>query len=117
MELKVGQVWRFIGRENDPDPRCVIAGIESEEDYEIVHVYLDGIHIVNPKRESGKNEWFGHIPIDREDLEKSLVEMIGTSDIPEITLEGINIWRNDQGGIFAYSLAEVLDFVEDMFNK
>ena len=112
-----GQVWAYETREGESNSRVTILKIEKSTDLTIVHIRIDDVKINNPHAPSKLSEFVPHAPIDREALAGSVTELERTvKDIPDYA-EGYRTWKQNQGGVFTTSVAEIVDFVEAALNQ
>lgn len=105
MEILAGQRWVYRTRPHEVESRVVIGPSEGDT----IHISVDGLILCGPQ---GVIPRVGHLPVARDALLESLVEL-DVSDVPfEGMHEGIKTWREAKGGVFTMPLAEILEGVE-----
>ena len=108
-----GQVWKYKTRPGEPDSRITILKVDNESDGAItVHIRIDEVHIRNPHAPTGTNSFLPHAPIEKSALDRSVISLERTiAKLPDYT-EGYQSWKDNQGGDFSVTVAEILDIVE-----
>ena len=106
-EIAVGQVWTFKDARSDT-ARVVIQKIEVwGHGDEAVHVSLYGL----PKAAGFAGE-VQHLPFERKALEASLEQLTDESAPADLVItEGYKLWKEDRGGVFSISIADVIEVV------
>lgn len=118
----VGQRWRCTGRRHDETPTLLINRVDPHPlGGEIFHVTLNGIAVRNPRLPTGVMTTMAHLPVTRQTLDLSIVELVGANLSPDPAyLPGYAEWKQafdaGQAGSFGVSVAEVLNFVEKGLN-
>jgi len=120
-KYKSGQVWTYHTREGEQESRLVILHVDSDPKLgTIVHAYIDGVSIKNPHAPSGVATEIGHLPFGEEAIDRSVVQQVGTRQIPDFK-EGYDTWRaafdSGQGGIFTITAAEAVECMEQALNQ
>ena len=108
-----GQVWEYATRPQDSGSRIKIQQIEQAPDGTIYHISMIGARI-GP---DGKPAQVAHLPVSRRTLDAS-VTRLGPQDtaFPDAA-EGIATWRENKGGVFTISLAEIADTLESSLRQ
>lgn len=75
-----------------------------------VHVSLDGLVMCSPHGQPARS--VGHLPIRQDALAASLVALDGEATSPAGFQEGIDTWRNANGGVFTMPLSEIVETIE-----
>jgi hypothetical protein len=96
--------------------------VEKYSDQEIViHIAVDEAKIKNPTSEGGISKRVGHLPLNRQALEKSGLKIKKEQgEIPSFT-QGYQQWRQafDQGkaGVFSIPVSEAVNYIEQAMNN
>jgi hypothetical protein len=77
---------------------------------EIVHISVSAIRVP-----MGTTR-IGHLPMSREAMDRSVLELVGSSSAP-LDLGGYNAWNEAKGGVFTTSVSEALDFVREAIQR
>ena len=110
---EAGQVWDYTTRPQDSGSRIRIQQIEQASDGPIYHISMIGARI----GADGKAAEIGHLPVSRRTLDAS-VTRLGPQDIPfPDAAEGIVTWRENRGGVFTITLAEIADVLESSLRQ
>jgi hypothetical protein len=110
----VGQVWKYWARPGEEDSRAIVGRVEKDEEGNvIVHVKLVGVRLIDPGAPRGFWPELSHAPVAEDAFAESVTEL--TSEAPDLTGhdEGYRTWRENRGGVFMVSLADVLHFTEE----
>ncbi len=112
-----GQEWQYQTRPVDEGSTLVIGAIETHERLgDIVHIAVNGAHVINPKTEGGFSNGIGHIPITKQALADCVLKIVNTCvEAPSID-EGIKTWKEADGGVFEISVAQAVQIVEDVMS-
>jgi hypothetical protein len=100
-----GQVWEYRTRRGEEHSLVKIQRIEvdPETDAAIFHVSLIGLNWPN-------GDELAHAPVSQTTLDISVTQLLSTEEVqfpaPD---EGIAIWRRANGGVYAVSLAEIVE--------
>jgi len=122
IDFQVGQVWSYETRQGEEASKVYIAKIDRDIGTRtIYHIYVDGLHLKNPMMEGGEQDSLTHVPVSRQALEASVTgEPDFRTTIPNIA-EGYVIWREaflqGQAGVFTMPVNQVVQHIEDAFNK
>lgn len=115
-QYAVGQVWEFEAEE--PNSNVVIAIREIEridteaEPLEIFHISMSAVEL-----ENALIPVVGHLPVSRETLDKSVTVQSDRRFEATDFAAGIRTWREANGGVFTISLAEIIDFLNQMMKQ
>jgi hypothetical protein len=118
---KVGQVWSYRTRPQEPRATLTVVKVESHPKLgTIVHISLQGLQMKNPRVPGGRSDTVSHLPFAVSALDKSIVKLLHeNAPLPEFQ-GGYKEWRSafDAGnaGIFTITVAESVDFVETAMN-
>lgn len=103
-----GQVWEYSTRPQDAESRIKIQQIEQAPNGPIYHISMIGARI-GP---SGETSEVSHLPVSRQTLDASVTRLASPDiDFPD-PAGGIAVWRENAGGVFTISLAEIADVLE-----
>lgn len=111
-----GQVWSYHNRKTEADATLTVLKVESLPKVGVVvHVRLDGIRLRNC---SGGHEptQIEHAPFTREALDRSVVKLIRTGEVPAFQ-DGYQNWREHCGGVYTITVAEMIAVDEQTFNN
>lgn len=99
-----GQVWEYRTRRGEEGSLVKIQRIESdpETDEPIYHVSLIGL-------KWAFDNTLGHAPVSQQTLDMSVTSpAVDHGQFPDVD-EGIAIWREERGGVYIVSLAEIVE--------
>jgi hypothetical protein len=103
-----GQVWEYRTRPADKGSLLKIHSIEPSPTGEIYHISLIGLAYGRGMVGGGV---FGHMPVSRETLDKSVTRLSDSKAAFPDPTEGIAQWRTANGGVFTIPIAEIIDGV------
>ncbi|HXS12177.1 MAG TPA: hypothetical protein VN734_05705 [Acidobacteriaceae bacterium] len=110
-----GQVWTYYSRETEPAATITVLKVETLPKIGvIVHIRLDGIRLHNCSSGPEPRE-IEHAPFTREALDRSVVKLIRTGEVPSFQ-EGYSRWRHDCGGVYTITVAEMVAADERTLN-
>ena len=121
MTFHAGEVWRYHTRPAEPDSVVVIVRVDEEPNVgTIVHVYVGGLRIPNPRHPEGFSSAIGHMPFTESAVAASVTELLGQADeLPDFE-EGYESWRSawdaGEAGVFTITIAEAVDVMEQAIN-
>ncbi len=120
--FQVGQVWSYRTRAGEDASRLYIARIDRDLGAKpIFHLYIDGLKLKNPLLESKVQDHLVHVPVSREALEASVIALQSENVLPPDISEGYVLWleafERGQAGVFTMSVQQVVQYIEDQFNK
>ena len=121
-DYAAGQIWSYHTRPGEEDSRLYIVRIDRELSAKpIFHIYVDGLKLKNPLMTGGIQDHLPHAPVSQESLDASVVALL-KSDAPMPNIaEGYSLWRlafgRGQAGVFTMPVKEVVQYIEDAFNK
>lgn len=107
---EAGQVWEYRTRPEDPGSLIRIQRIEEKSEAlsggTIYHISLIGVRIGDGSRTTA----VGHLPVARATLDASLTRLAPSGAPAEFPSadEGIEIWREAEGGVFDIPLDEIV---------
>ena len=113
-KFQPGQVWAYEGRSNEATSTLTILRIDSNEKIgTIVQVRIDGLKAHNPRGEIVPT--VEHMPFTRDAMLLSVTRLL-KSNQPIPTLEGLDRWQADCGGIYSVSVRDAIDVMEKTLN-
>jgi hypothetical protein len=113
-KFKPGQVWSYDTRPGESDSTLTILRVDSGEKLGvIIQVRLDGLKMHNPRGELVPT--MEHMPFSRDAMLLSVDHLL-KSNQPLPTLEGLDRWRSDCGGVYTISVRDAVDVAEKTFN-
>ncbi len=121
-KFHVGEKWSYRARPGEEKSSLTIVKVESSPKLGvIVHVSLDGLRIKSPHSPSGFSETISHMPFAESAMEKSVTTLaVARAPLPAFE-EGYQEWRRafdaGKGGVFAITVAEGVDFIDQTLNK
>jgi hypothetical protein len=116
-KFKVGQIWKYDNRPLEAGSTLTILRIEKYSKGDtIVHIRVDGIRMVNPRRPGGYSTYLGHLPYSIKALSNEVRSVVGQADhLPDFE-EGYQQWRsawdNGTAGYFTTSVKELINGME-----
>jgi len=121
-EFKPGQVWTYRGA-LVPSSRMIVGAIDKPDnavDTEIVSISITDAPI-DPKTGGEKTQTVPHLPVAADALEKSVLELQGTAQIPDGFDEGYRIWREafetGRGGFFTITVDEIVQVLQNSLSS
>jgi hypothetical protein len=121
-KFKPGQVWRYHHRHGEDGSTLTILQVEDIESQgklwkTIVHIRVDNIFI--KLRDDTIRTSIPHIPLPRESIEESVIELIDlSSNSPSFnSIAWLDLLRDGEGGIITTPVAKTLDFIEEDLNR
>lgn len=119
--FKVGQVWSYKTRGQEPNSMIQILKIDSISTKDkFVHITIGDLKIATTE-EGRFLDKIGHLPMSKVALRKSVVKLISKKEpLPDFHV-GYGMWREafDAGkaGVFEVSVAEAVQFVEETYKQ
>jgi hypothetical protein len=120
-EFKIGQVWSYETRDQEPNSRLQILKIDViSETEKYLHIAVVDLKIATS--EVGKFvDRIGHLPMSEVALRKSVLKLVSKNEpLPDFH-DGYGMWREafDAGkaGVFEVSVAEAVQFVEGSYRQ
>jgi len=118
-DYAVGQVWHYHTRPEDEGSTVTIMKIEKAGDFEIFHVYTEGLCLLYPMSEKGIQETLPHMPLSRETLDMSVTtlkevvtDLPGNGDFEY----GYGIWKEafdaGEAGAYTISICRIFELVQ-----
>lgn len=116
-----GQVWTYKTRDNEKESVLTILKVEPfDEIDEVIHVYVNGLKIVNPEEPNNPHVDISHMPFSRDAVRSCVISQVGYAEIPDFS-EGYDYWKseveNGNAGVFTISVAEAVEYMEETINK
>ncbi|MDR6463349.1 hypothetical protein [Chryseobacterium sediminis] len=118
-QYRAGQEWNYKTRPTEKSSIIKILKIEEyPETGKVIHISISGLKIKNPASPTGFAEYFSHIPISEEALDKSVTTLKSETGIKPDSLEmdGYSYWKRefDKGdaGIFTIPVSEIISSME-----
>lgn len=115
----VGQVWNYKTRPTEKNSTLKILKIEEyPETGKVVHISISGLKVKNPASPTGFAEYFSHLSISEEALNKSVTSLKNETDKKPDSLEmdGYSYWKKDfnkgKAGIFTIPVSEIITSME-----
>lgn len=113
-KFKAGQVWSYETRPGESASTVTILRIDSMKEIGIViHVRVDGLLAHNPRGDVVPQ--VEHMPFTRDAMLASVDHLL-KSDQPLPTLEGLQRWQADCGGVYTISVSRAVDVMEKTLN-
>ena len=112
-----GQVWEYNTRPIDPNSILKIQRIETDDrdagPYQIYHISIINVRIAG----GAVADVLPHLPVSQETLDMSVTQLFqGDSQFPSAD-EGIEAWREADGGVFSISVAEIVDIADQTVTR
>lgn len=118
-QYRAGQEWNYKTRPTEKNSILKILKIEEyPETGKVIHISISGLKIKNPASPTGFAEYFSHIPISEEALDKSVTTLKSeTGEKPDsLEMDGYSYWKRefDKGdaGIFTIPVSEIISSME-----
>jgi hypothetical protein len=109
-----GQEWSYQARTQDLNSTLLIGALEDHPELgRIVHIEVGDVRVRNPHAEGGYSTVIGHIPMSEAALRNSVSELLASGQQVGQVAEGIQTWREAQGGVFTVSVSEAVQYIED----
>ena len=116
-KYKIGQVWAYKTRPNEPHSRLTVVKVELQHGTEVaVHIHVDGLNLKPSESGGVPGTTASHLPFSEEALDASVTDMVDHVVVLPDFEEGYMMWREafleGNAGIFNLTVAEVMDFIE-----
>ena len=109
-KFRPGQVWTYQSRPGETASTLTILRVDSSKKLGvIVHVRVDDLRAHNPRGELVPA--VEHMPFTRDAMLLSVDHLLKSSQ-PLPTLEGLDRWRSDCGGVYTISVRDAVDVME-----
>jgi len=112
-----GQVWEYDARESDQGSLLKIHQIEeiqiADETMLVYHIAISGIYVAA----IGKKIDLPHAPISPAALRASVKRLVQSDYAFPDPEEGIEMWRQDEGGVFTISPSKIADIIEQAVSQ
>ncbi len=117
-EFAVGQEWSYKARETESTSTLIIGAIENHPEMgEIFHISVNKVKVINPRAEEGLATEISHLPVSKESLMNSVLNKVADSKFDKNVEEGINTWREANGGVFSITVAEAIEYIEEILSE
>ncbi|WP_263376549.1 hypothetical protein [Granulicella aggregans] len=114
-KFKPGQVWSYETRPGESASTVTILRIDVESKIGVVvHVRVDGLLAHNPRGDVVPS--VEHMPFTRDAMLVSVNHLL-KADQPLPTLEGLERWQADCGGVYTISIRDAVDVMEKTLNR
>ncbi len=119
---KVGQVWSYKTRANEPNSTFVIVKIDNDEKFgNIIHIAVRDLRMINPRSHSGISDKINHMPFSEKAIALSVVKLLKEkAELPGFE-EGYNLWKEafdqERAGFYTISIAEAVTIAEKGLNQ
>jgi len=104
--LRVGQVFKYKTRPGEENSTVMVIKIKDNT----IHIKINDVVI------NGKKNGIDHSPITREAFVKSITSLKDVSE-GKIDLTGYESWKQQQGGAFNISIAQIVDLINEAVSK
>ncbi|MFD2721127.1 hypothetical protein ACFST9_20600 [Hymenobacter monticola] len=121
-KYKVGQVWAYQTRSNEPHSVITIVKVELQHGTAVaVHIHVDGLNLKPADPGGIPGTTASHLPFSEEALDASVTNMVDHVVVLPDFEEGYMMWREafleGKAGIFSLTVAEVMDFIESTMSN
>jgi hypothetical protein len=114
-KFKPGQIWSYETRPGESASTVTILRIDLKSKIGIVvHVRVDGLLAHNPRGDVVPS--VEHMPFTRDAMLLSVKRLL-KADQPLPTLEGLERWQADCGGVYTISIRDAVDVMEKTLNR
>lgn len=116
---KVGKEWNYKTRKGEENSTLKILKIEEYPEYgKIIHISISQLKMENPNSKEGFAEQLSHIPISKQELDKSITTLKNEKSSLPNYLDGYNYWKREfdknQAGVFSISVSEIISSMEKL---
>ena len=109
--IRAGQLWKYDCRNSDKNSTVIILKVDNKTSKTIYHVFVNNVLINNELTD------ILHIPLSREAIGNSLLELIENKvEIPEF-IDSYYQWLSNDGGVWDIPLKEVINLTEKTINE
>jgi hypothetical protein len=110
-DFRPGQVWTFHLDSGEPAATLTVLKVETLEKVgEVVHISVSAVRV------PGGVTSIGHLPMSRDALDRSVLELVRTEKKPA-DLGGYESWKSAKGGVFTTSVSEAMSFVRQAIER
>jgi hypothetical protein len=114
-----GQIWSIRGRRGDDGATLLIDKVEHDARLgAIYHISVAGITVHVP---GGVTHELPHLPVGKQTLDASCIEVIGRSAPNPEYLDGYATWKHafdqHQAGVFTAPVAAIIDVIESAMSN
>ncbi len=120
--FRIGQVWHYKTRPQEPKSTLTIVKIDSLPKLgTVVHISVKNLRMKNPLSKSGFSETIAHMPFSEAAIDGSVDRLVEEqAEIPNYE-EGYEEWKqavdSGKGGIFTITVAQAIDAMEHVLNQ
>jgi hypothetical protein len=122
LTFKVGQIWSYKTRANEPKSTFVIVKIDSDVDYgNIIHIAVSNLKMKNLRSPDGVSDKINHMPFAEKAVAQSAVKMLKEdAALPEFEA-GYDLWRKafdeKRAGFYTITIADAVKIAEETLNQ
>lgn len=121
-EYKIGQIWNYQTRNGEEKSKITIVKVSNHEHCgTIVNIAIDNVKIKSSYVEDGYLNAFSHLPFNKEAIDNSVTNLVGTTDDLSESQEGYAEWKEQfdlgKAGIFTGTVAETISILETSMNQ
>ena len=121
-KYKVGQVWAYRTRPNEPNSSLTVVKVELQYGTAVVvHIHVDDLNLKPAESGGLPGTTASHLPFSENALDASVTNMIDHVVVLPDFEEGYMMWREafleGKAGIFSLTVAEVIDFIESTMSN
>ena len=114
-EFAPNQEWSYHARPQDAGSTIVIGLIQDDPKLgRIIHITVRAVNIRNSRVPGGVMTQIGHLPMSETALAASVTELKGIVAPSESVPVGVKEWERAKGGAFTFSVAQTVDYVEQV---
>lgn len=119
---KIGQIWSYKTRVNEPNSTFTVVKIDSDPRFgNIIHIAVRNLKMKNPRSPDGISDVINHMPFSEKAVAQSAIKLLKEkADLPDFE-EGYSLWKEafDQkrAGFYTISIAEAVKIAEDNLNR
>ena len=121
-EFKIGQIWKYKTRPNEPDSRLTVCKVEVAGKLgTVIHVSISAVKIKSPQNKNGEATEISHLPFAESAVKQSVLQIAQEkAALPDYS-EGYQTWRKaaeqGKGGVWTIAVAEAIAVMETALNK
>ena len=110
---EAGQVWTYQTAAGDEGSLVRIQEVDQigPDDDPMIVVHISMIGVAIPGQPDPLE--IGHLPVSRETLDASVTQQIESEAVFPDYREGVQIWKDAEGGVFTITLAEIAEFLRE----
>lgn len=121
-EFKVGQVWSYKTRQEEPKSTFVIVKIDKDAKYgNIIHIAVRDLKMKNPRSSDGFSDKINHMPFSEKAILQSADKLVKENvELPDFK-SGYDLWREafdqSRAGFYTISVAAAVSVAEAGLNQ